>query len=214
MGECYCLSLCMNGLDKICIDDGSPHTPGHGKSGPLGPGTCAAPRAWGLASAASAITISNTRRRRECGHDCDEQAKVECLADSSHGGKAVSGFLQANLARIIETVTPDDIQPTIESTVEIGGYFKRWRGGALKRWTDWSHDKADMSKDTMTVDERLTLAFLKVSNPINTAVLPTPNGGKKRQPVTPPKQSDFPRRTRRSRRRLTTERTGAARLRA
>lgn len=85
------------------------------------------------------------------------------LADCSHGGKAVSAFLQGNLARIIEEVKPEDIAPTIEATVEIGGYFKRWRGGALKRWTDWSHDKAEVGHDALTVDERLTLAFLKVS---------------------------------------------------
>lgn len=77
----------------------------------------------------------------------------------------MSGFLQANLARIVEEVKPEDIASTIESTVEIGGYFKRWRGGALKRWTDWSHDKAQVGHDSLTVDERLTLAFLKVSNP-------------------------------------------------
>lgn len=124
----------------------------------------------------------------------------------------MSGFLQANLARIIETVKPEDIQPTIESTVEIGGYFKRWRGGALKRWTDWSHDKAEIGKDNLTVDERLTLAFLKVSNPTR----PTQeHAGRASRPQTtarshPHRNNTDPRRTRRSRRR-STRRTGAAR---
>lgn len=84
------------------------------------------------------------------------------LANSSHGGKAVSSFLQANLAQIIETVTPNDIEPTVTATVEAGGYFKRWRGGALKRWTEWAQNPADVKQDCLTLDERLTLAFLKV----------------------------------------------------
>lgn len=92
-----------------------------------------------------------------------------CLSgvDDRHGGKEVSSFLKDRLAPLIESVTPEDIPSAIEDTVELGGYFRRWRGGALKRWTDWApNGERAGAGETMTLDERLTLAFLKVSERI------------------------------------------------
>lgn len=64
---------------------------------------------------------------------------------------------------MVESVTPEDMPAVIETTAELGGYFRRWRGGELQRWTQWnpSGHKAN-AQDGMTIDERLTLAFLKV----------------------------------------------------
>lgn len=58
------------------------------------------------------------------------------------------------------------------------GYFKRWRGGALQRWTQWADGEVGEGdgvreevewgeagrgegKMLMTLEERLTLAFLQ-----------------------------------------------------
>lgn len=75
----------------------------------------------------------------------------------------MSTFLKENLPSLVESVRPEDIPDVVKSTAEIGGYFRRWRGGELQRWTQWnpSGHKAE-AKDGMTIDERLTLAFLKV----------------------------------------------------
>lgn len=63
-----------------------------------------------------------------------------------------------------------------------GGYFKRWRGGALQRWTQWADGQVGEGEEVreevgeggtrergegkmkmlMTLEERLTLAFLEV----------------------------------------------------
>lgn len=89
----------------------------------------------------------------------------EHAADPSHGGTAVSYYVRDNLANIVESVTPADIPAAVDATEELGGYFRRWRGGALQRWTKWaSGTPAEAGKDRLTLDERLTLAFLKVSS--------------------------------------------------
>lgn len=86
-------------------------------------------------------------------------------AHISHGGTAVSAFLRDQLADIVESVTPADVPAAVEATEELGGYFRRWRGGALQRWTKWaSGSPAEAGKDRFTLEERLTLAFLKVSD--------------------------------------------------
>lgn len=79
-----------------------------------------------------------------------------------HGGRQVSQFLQHKLAALVESVTPADIQPVVESTVELGGYFRRWRGGPLRRFTEWTLGERAGENDLLTIEERLTLAFLKV----------------------------------------------------
>jgi hypothetical protein len=43
------------------------------------------------------------------------------------------------------------------------GYYKRWRGGGLHRWSKWAHALPPEEGSGMTLEERLTLAFLKVS---------------------------------------------------
>lgn len=76
----------------------------------------------------------------------------------------MSYYVRDNLANIVESVTPADIPAAVDATEDLGGYFRRWRGGALQRWTKWaSGTPAEEGKDRLTLDERLTLAFLKVS---------------------------------------------------
>lgn len=88
----------------------------------------------------------------------------EPSAHTSHGGTQVSTFLRDKLADIVESVTPADVPAVVDATEELGGYFRRWRGGALQRWSKWAEGSpAEAGKDRLNLDERLTLAFLKVS---------------------------------------------------
>jgi protein phosphatase PTC6 len=81
-----------------------------------------------------------------------------------HGGREVSAYLAENLHRLIEEVLPEEIDKLVKWTQgKHGGYFRRWRGGALHRWTQWAHALPPEVGSGMTLEERLTLAFLHVS---------------------------------------------------
>lgn len=85
------------------------------------------------------------------------------LADASHGGKDVSNYLKDNLHGLLETVKPDTISDLMKWTISThGGYFKRWRGGSLQRWTKWAGSQIPEGTTQMTIEERITLAFLTV----------------------------------------------------
>ena len=75
----------------------------------------------------------------------------------------MSAYLKENLHGLIETVTPDLVKPLMEWTIEThGGYYKRWRGGDLHRWTQWAKGTAPDVSEGMTLEERISLAFLQV----------------------------------------------------
>ncbi|KAK6907993.1 hypothetical protein I203_101994 [Kwoniella mangroviensis CBS 8507] len=79
-----------------------------------------------------------------------------------HGGKEVSTYLKDNLFQQIENVSSSDIPDLVEWTKKRhAGYFKRWRGGALSRWTKFaSNGQKPAEGESMTLEERLTAAFL------------------------------------------------------
>lgn len=80
----------------------------------------------------------------------------------SHGGKDVSGFVSQHLHDLIETVDPSTAAAVVDWTIDRhAGYFRRWKGGALQNFID--DVKAGNEKRTMTLEERLTLAYLTVS---------------------------------------------------
>ncbi|OXB33816.1 PP2Cc protein phosphatase [Cryptococcus neoformans] len=103
-----------------------------------------------------------------------------------HGGKQVSQYLAKRLHALVEQVGSTSISPIVEWTKEKhGGYFKRWRGGALQRWTQWADGKREgeeikegkgneaesgQGKTLMTLEERLTLAFLEADKEILTSI--------------------------------------------
>ncbi|OXG11683.1 PP2Cc protein phosphatase [Cryptococcus neoformans Ze90-1] len=103
-----------------------------------------------------------------------------------HGGKQVSQYLAKRLHVLVEQVDSTSISPIVEWTKEKhGGYFKRWRGGALQRWTQWADGKREgeeikegkgneaesgQGKTLMTLEERLTLAFLEADKEILTSI--------------------------------------------
>lgn len=81
-----------------------------------------------------------------------------------HGGKEVSNYLKDNLPALIEGVKPEEVGKVIDWTQnQHKGYYKRWRGGGLHRWTKWAHALPPEEGSGMTLEERLTLAFLQVS---------------------------------------------------
>lgn len=80
-----------------------------------------------------------------------------------HGGKEVSSYLKDNLHSLIESVKPEEISRVIDWTQNRHmGYYKRWRGGGLHRWSKWAHALPPEEGSGMTLEERLTLAFLEV----------------------------------------------------
>lgn len=52
-----------------------------------------------------------------------------------HGGGYASRYLADYLHQIFENVEPDMVTHTVQFTREHGGYFRRFTGGALERWT-------------------------------------------------------------------------------
>jgi len=73
--------------------------------------------------------------------------------------------LKDNLPALIEGVQPEEIGKVIDWTMsQHKGYYKRWRGGGLHRWSKWAHALPPEEGSGMTLEERLTLAFLKVSH--------------------------------------------------
>lgn len=80
-----------------------------------------------------------------------------------HGGQEVSTYLKENLHKLTEEATRSQIPDIIAFTQTHGGYFKRWRGGALQRWTKHSLSEPATDRSVLTMEERLTLAFLSVS---------------------------------------------------
>lgn len=80
-----------------------------------------------------------------------------------HGGKEVSTYLKDHLHSLVESVKPEDIGRVIDWTQNRHlGYYKRWRGGGLHRWSKWAHALPPEEGSGMTLEERLTLAFLQV----------------------------------------------------
>jgi protein phosphatase PTC6 len=75
-----------------------------------------------------------------------------------HGGSAVSQYLRQELHGIFESVDKSQIPELYEWIRELGGYFKRFRGGALAPWIDPS------TTDTPILDlqARATQAFFEV----------------------------------------------------
>ncbi|WVQ96512.1 hypothetical protein IAU59_003617 [Kwoniella sp. CBS 9459] len=104
-----------------------------------------------------------------------------------HGGRQVSAYLKDQLSGLIESVSASDIPDLVEWTKQRhAGYFKRWRGGALQRWTKFANPQSTANEDTedkaaggnigsdtsdkggkvMSLEERLTLAFLQADKQI------------------------------------------------
>ncbi|KAK1233023.1 Protein phosphatase 2C 6 [Marasmius sp. AFHP31] len=74
-----------------------------------------------------------------------------------HGGSAVSQFLRQELHGLFESVNPNAIPELFAWIKEIGGYFKRFRGGALTPWINHSDNLP-----VMDLEARSTQTFFEV----------------------------------------------------
>ncbi|WVW84884.1 hypothetical protein I302_106919 [Kwoniella bestiolae CBS 10118] len=85
-----------------------------------------------------------------------------------HGGKEVSTYLRENLFNQIESISKSDIPDLVQWTKEKhAGYFKRWRGGVLSRYTKFAANGQKAGEgEEMTLEERLTTAFLSADKQV------------------------------------------------
>jgi protein phosphatase PTC6 len=76
----------------------------------------------------------------------------------SHGGAVVSDHLHRELQGLFESVDKSQV-PGVNGWVKsLGGYFKRYQGGVLRKWDS---DKLP-SSPPLDLESRATLAFLQV----------------------------------------------------
>ncbi|KAF7306816.1 PPM-type phosphatase domain-containing protein [Mycena indigotica] len=74
-----------------------------------------------------------------------------------HGGSAVAQYLRQELHGLVESVDKAMIPELFAWIHELGGYFKRFRGGVLAPWVNIADDSPSLDLET-----RLTLAFFDV----------------------------------------------------
>ncbi|KAF8707979.1 Glycoside hydrolase family 18 protein, partial [Rhizoctonia solani] len=79
-----------------------------------------------------------------------------------HGGPSVSQFLQQELHGLFESVQPELAPDAISWMKSQGGYFKRFKGGALERWAE-----RGAKSPTFGLEARCTLAFLEADKRIS-----------------------------------------------
>jgi protein phosphatase PTC6 len=75
-----------------------------------------------------------------------------------HGGSAVSQYLRQELHGIFESAIKSSIPELFAWIKELGGYFKRFKGGALSPWV---HDTGNTP--VLDLEARATQAFFEVS---------------------------------------------------
>ena len=79
--------------------------------------------------------------------------------ENRHGGPAVSLFLHQNLHGLFESVDKAHAPELYLWMKEIGGYFKRFRGGVLQPWI-----RHPTSSQELDLEARATMAFLEASS--------------------------------------------------
>ncbi|KAG7450640.1 protein serine/threonine phosphatase 2C [Guyanagaster necrorhizus] len=80
-----------------------------------------------------------------------------------HGGSAVSQYLRQELHGLFESVKKSDIPELYAWIHELGGYFKRFRGGALQPWI---HDPNN--PHVYDLEARATQTFFEVDRNMST----------------------------------------------
>lgn len=74
-----------------------------------------------------------------------------------HGGSTVSQYLRQELHGIFEATQQSNVPELYAWAQELGGYFKRFQGGALAPWI-----KSPESGGILDLEARATLAFFEV----------------------------------------------------
>ncbi|KAJ3883291.1 phosphatase 2C-like domain-containing protein [Lentinula edodes] len=81
-----------------------------------------------------------------------------------HGGPAVSGYLHQELHGLFESVHPSMIPELFAWIKELGGYFKRYKGGPLSPWIiEQNH-----SVPKFNLEARAAAAFFEVDRQLST----------------------------------------------
>jgi len=80
-----------------------------------------------------------------------------------HGGSAVSQYLRQELHGIFESVDKTAIPELFAWIKELGGYFKRFKGGALAPWTQNTENTPPLD-----LEARATEAFFEVDRNLST----------------------------------------------
>ena len=75
----------------------------------------------------------------------------------SHGGSAVAQYLRQELHGLLESVDKSHVPELFLWAKEIGGYFKRFKGGALQPWVNGTEGTPEMD-----LEARATQAFFEV----------------------------------------------------
>lgn len=76
-----------------------------------------------------------------------------------HGGSTVSQYLRQELHGLLESADKSHIPEMYGYIKEIGGYFKRFKGGLLSPWINPSSGGVE----EMDLHARVTLGFFEVS---------------------------------------------------
>jgi protein phosphatase PTC6 len=78
-----------------------------------------------------------------------------------HGGSTVSQFCRQEFHSLFENADKWDIPELYAWIKEIGGYFRRFKGGVLAPWISNPADGGEFD-----LEARATTAFFEVSNPV------------------------------------------------
>ncbi|KAF5385416.1 hypothetical protein D9757_005382 [Collybiopsis confluens] len=97
------------------------------------------------------------------GHVFSRQVVFAGIYDG-HGGPAVSGYLRQELHGLFESVQPLMIPELFAWIKELGGYFKRYKGGPL---TPWITEPTD-SSPKLDLEARAATAFFEVDRQLST----------------------------------------------
>lgn len=105
--------------------------------------------------------------KKHHGTDWDPSSFPEPLAKQvlfvgvydGHGGSTVSQYLRQELHGFFESADKSHVPEMLEWAKELGGYFKRYRGGALGPWVRPNSADAQRKLD---LEARATLAFWEV----------------------------------------------------
>ncbi|KIP12483.1 hypothetical protein PHLGIDRAFT_498487 [Phlebiopsis gigantea 11061_1 CR5-6] len=105
--------------------------------------------------------------KKHHGTDWDPSALPEALARQvlfvgiydGHGGSTVSQYLRQELHGFFESADKSHVPEMLEWAKELGGYFRRFRGGVLAPWANPDSPDAQHKLD---LEARATLAFFEI----------------------------------------------------
>lgn len=78
-----------------------------------------------------------------------------------HGGEHASHMLQEKLHKIFEDCTPLHTTELLEWYRQLGGFFKRYKGGSLSRISQEGDTAENLWRFGFGLDQRAALAFLE-----------------------------------------------------